>query len=273
MIAKPPKILYIYQFEGKIPYYSSFSHPDLLGIWQEEQEVFVFFKKDNESFVKNFKKVYPDLNLKQKFEVDYASWHGGEIRPVSFEDFTIVPIWLWNGEESDNFIVFDPSVVFGTPNHTTTLNCIKAIKKVFEKDKIDTVLDMGSGTGILGAVAYKLGAHRVISFDINYLAAKITLKNFKLNRFKNYIVFQARAEDFYQIKADLVLANLPFFVIKSFIDKENFWINKKWVIISGLFPSQKEILFDLISRCAFKEKISLVDSFKEDWPTFTFKVL
>ncbi len=272
-VSDPPKILYIYQIEGKLPRFFSYSHSDLLGVWQEEDETFLFFRTPSDEDVMNLTSSLNNFVLKQRFEMEFDEWHGGKLKPVIVEDITIVPAWMNNYTCQENTIFIDPSVVFGTPNHETTLNCIKLMSHVFKREKVHEVLDMGCGTGILGVIALKFGASHVISFDMNSLAVKTARKNFRLNGFEdNVFIFQARAEEYYFVAADIVMANLPFFVVNEFINKRDFWINKRWVIISGMFPSQANILKEKVNKFSFKDKVALIRVIGDGWPTFLFKV-
>ena len=163
--------------------------------------------------------------------------------------------------------------MFGTLNHATTFGCIKAISEIFKRDKVETVLDMGCGTGILGVFALKLGALKVFAFDINHLATVTALKNFLINRMKGFLVFQAKVEDYFFLPADLALANLPFAVLKRIWCNEEFWNTKKWVVVSGVFPSQREHLLDLLYLEPFlRETVSHTMTIGDKWPTLIFKV-
>ena len=91
------------------------------------------------------------------------------------EDF----IGCWN--EGEILILLDPCVVFGTGYHPTTRSCLKALWNLYQKEKPATVLDLGTGTGILALAAVKWGARRVLTVDCNELAAETASRNVKLN--------------------------------------------------------------------------------------------
>jgi ribosomal protein L11 methyltransferase len=76
-------------------------------------------------------------------------------------------------------ILLDPRSAFGTGGHGTTEGCLTALERVLQGG--ETVLDVGTGTGILAIAARKLGAGRVTAIDIDPAACAETLKNLALN--------------------------------------------------------------------------------------------
>ena len=84
-----------------------------------------------------------------------------------------------NGEKLS--ILLDPGLVFGTGTHPTTRDCLDALELAAGSKKFNTVLDLGTGTGLLALAAAKLGSKGVVAADLNLLAAKTAERNVKLN--------------------------------------------------------------------------------------------
>ena len=74
------------------------------------------------------------------------------------DDILIVPSWeeIPKGDEDKMILHIDPGTAFGTGMHETTQLCIRQLKKYVKPG--DKILDVGTGSGILGIVALKLGA-------------------------------------------------------------------------------------------------------------------
>ena len=69
-------------------------------------------------------------------------------------------------EDKDKMILhIDPGTAFGTGMHETTQLVIRQLKKFVTKDT--QMLDVGTGSGILGIVALKLGAAHVVGTDLD----------------------------------------------------------------------------------------------------------
>ncbi len=77
------------------------------------------------------------------------------------KNFVIAPPWL---ETKKKKITFVEGESFGTGVHETTVSCIEIMENLPIKDK--TILDIGSGSGILSIAALKLGAKKAVGFDI-----------------------------------------------------------------------------------------------------------
>jgi ribosomal protein L11 methyltransferase len=139
-------------------------------------------------------------------------------------------------------ILLDPGLVFGAGTHPTTCDCLKALELAANDGAATTVMDLGTGTGILAlAAARRLGA-KVLAVDLNFLAVQTAARNVRLNRLEDRIlVAQARAEDAIEGPADLVAANLHGEAMLRMMDAPGFR-RKRWFILSGLMRSDaKEV--------------------------------
>jgi ribosomal protein L11 methyltransferase len=98
------------------------------------------------------------------------------------ETIIIKPTWeeLTEVKPTDLVIEIDPGTSFGTGSHETTKLCILSLKKFMKKGY--SVLDAGSGSGILSIIAKKLGAGEVLGIDIDPLATEASIENSRVNR-------------------------------------------------------------------------------------------
>jgi len=103
-------------------------------------------------------------------------------------------------------IVIDPKMSFGTGHHETTTLVMEQQLSLDHHDK--SVLDVGSGTGILAILAEMLGATRLTAFDIEEWAYLNAVENAELNGCKHITVFQGTIEDCPADRYDIVLANI-----------------------------------------------------------------
>ena len=127
-------------------------------------------------------------------------------------NLVIKPTWeRFTPNGTDIVIEIDPGMAFGTGQHASTRMCLEAIEAILLEDRTFAkwpVLDVGTGTGILGIACAKLGAGQVLCVDNDKQATKIAQENVLINRVENRVTVADRdiatlAESF-----PLIVANL-----------------------------------------------------------------
>ncbi len=103
-------------------------------------------------------------------------------KPFTVDDILIKPTWEEIPEKDTDklMIQIDPGTAFGTGQHETTQLCIRQLRKYLTKG--DRVLDVGTGSGILGITALKLGAERVFGTDLDENAITAVGENLEANQ-------------------------------------------------------------------------------------------
>lgn len=98
------------------------------------------------------------------------------------DDILIVPSWEEvKAEDKDKMILhIDPGTAFGTGMHETTQLVIRQLKKYVTPDT--EMLDVGTGSGILGIVALKLGAKHILGTDLDPCAVPAVAENKEANQ-------------------------------------------------------------------------------------------
>ncbi|NTV51036.1 MAG: 50S ribosomal protein L11 methyltransferase [Geobacteraceae bacterium] len=124
----------------------------------------------------------------------------------------IVPTW----EESmqlpgDLVIRIDPGMAFGTGGHETTRLCLEMLEGVMEGGPLLTVpslLDLGTGSGILAMAASLLGAGRILALDIDPDAIVVARENITLNQLSDQIECGTVPLESLNESFDIILANI-----------------------------------------------------------------
>jgi ribosomal protein L11 methyltransferase len=239
--------LFIYQLEGRMEPRTAIETGSFLGHWQEEDSAFLFFSAPVAALIEAILCRQPQLRLVDSTCMPYAQWQGPVFSGESIGRLHFVAPWEIppSAEPPDAqapAILLDPGLVFGAGTHPTTRDCLKALELAAGEGAAATVLDLGTGTGILALAAARLFEARVLAVDLNLLAARTAAHNVRLNRLADRIlVAQARAEDIIGCPADLVVANLPGEALLRLMDAPGLR-QKPRLILSGLLRSEaKEV--------------------------------
>ena len=139
---------------------------------------------------------------------DWAAKSQQSLTAVRAGHFVIAPPWDVPPDDLDaTVIVIEPSMGFGTGHHPTTRMCLRLLSEIDVSDL--TVLDLGTGSGVLAMAAALSGARRVIGIDVDADAINSAESSARLNTLPDTITF--KIGDFRTdppAPADLVLANL-----------------------------------------------------------------
>ena len=250
MTSKLYNDLYIYLIKGLVPREEESSlGSSFLGNWVEEDTCFLFFSETSSGIVSELLKRHSELQLLESYHFSHEEWQGAFSEPLRIDRFLIVPPWVESAAgPGETKILLDPGIVFGTGLHASTRDSLKALSYVHSRSDIKKVVDLGTGTGVLALASALLGAQQVLAVDLNPLCVKTAKTNIQLNRLESRIeVKEGRAEDFAEIPADLMLANIHWDVLKSLLAKEGFR-KSRWIVLSGLMRSHARDLDSDLTR-------------------------
>jgi len=224
--------------------------PDLIGIWKEGDTTILFFHQDKTELVRALCR-HPGTTLLYEADLDYADWECG-FTPCCFTEqgLTVRPVW----ETGEADLRLDPSVVFGNGFHPSTRLCLRYLLATLDTAgaDLDTILDLGCGTGLLSLAAAVRGKGAVVAVDHNRLACEVCSANTLRNGLQDRIrVLQTDLfADFPAVRADLTIANLHTELLVHLMQQDNFW-RSRYFILSGFMPSQEERLLPLIPHDRF----------------------
>jgi ribosomal protein L11 methyltransferase len=267
-VSVPYNDLHIYLVNGQVEKEEeSYMGERFLGNWVEDGNSFLFFSYPAHKEMGLLLRVRPDLTIIDNFHFTYEQWQGGGLDVLKVDEFIIMPPWLEIEVRRENIkILLDPGLVFGNGLHPTTRDCLRAISLTHKQRPFKKVLDLGTGTGVLALAACSLGAEHVVAVDLNPLCSETARKNVKLNNIEETIeIVTAKAEEYTEFDADLVIANIHFPVIREFLDLREFK-QKDRFIISGLMRSQAREAADLLK----KEDFHFLKKWEKDMTWFTF---
>lgn len=174
-------------------------------------------------------------------EEDWADSWKKYFHPIKVGRRVVIkPTWQpYLPEEADEVVIeIDPGMAFGTGTHHTTASCILCLEDYITPGC--TVLDVGTGSGILAVVAAKLGAAYVQAVDYDAVAVRVAHENIVLNKVENKVsVQQGDLLQGIDQTADVLLANIVADVILRLLPEVPARINTGGVFIASGIIEQR----------------------------------
>lgn len=177
----------------------------------------------------------------------------------------IVPSFLEVPAEAQGEAVIrlDPGLAFGTGQHVTTQLCLPAVHSAIKSGAL-SVLDLGTGTGILAMAAALFGARRILAMDIDPIAQRVAEENMKANGLREKIELKQGVADPETILEgppfDLIVANLFAEAIVRLLPFLNRHLAPEGTLaLSGILSERAELVLS-----ALKEKKLNVKEKKEE---------
>jgi ribosomal protein L11 methyltransferase len=136
-------------------------------------------------------------------------------------------------------IIIEPKMAFGTAHHETTAMMVEMMLGMQFEGK--SVLDMGSGTGVLAILANKSGAYSVTAIDNDEWAYRNSIENFGLNGMETREVFLGDASKISGRKFDIILANINRNILLNDMYAYSSALNEKGMLLmSGFYVADSE---------------------------------
>ncbi len=167
-----------------------------------------------------------------------------DFHPMQFgKKLWICPSWTSPPDENGINIQLDPGLAFGTGTHATTALCLTWLDAYPPVGH--TVIDFGSGSGILSIAALKLGAQKVFAVDIDPQAHEATASNASQNSCNDSTQLIIGEESIIKESADLILANVLLEPLLQYRDKFINWSKPKATfVLSGLLENQFDTIIE-----------------------------
>lgn len=211
------------------------------------------------------------VTISEVNEEEWATAWKKYYHPVKIsEKFTIVPTWeTYEKVSSDELIIeLDPGMAFGTGTHPTTVMCIQALERTVKAG--ESVIDVGTGSGVLSIAAALLGAKDVRAFDLDEIAVNSAKLNIKLNKVSNVVtVSQNNLLNDVTGTVDVIVANILSEIILLFVeDAFNLVKPGGYFITSGIIQPKKQEVKSALLEAGFEIYETLT---MEDWVSFIAK--
>lgn len=192
-------------------------------------------------------------------------------KPIPIKNVVICPEWInYQAKNNEKVVRIDSNMAFGTGEHETTSMCIEFLCDIITGD--EKVIDVGTGSGILGITSILLGAKTSVMTDIDPIAIETAKRNAKLNGVEDCTLISL--DDLLnksESVGDIVVANITADVLAILVENLKTHVNVGGkVILSGILRDKAESLSELYHKSGYKTLKSIA---KGEWVAFLMERL
>jgi ribosomal protein L11 methyltransferase len=192
------------------------------------------------------------------------------IKPARIgKNFWVTPPWLKPPKFRQRRIIrIEPGMAFGTGTHATTRSCIELLEVVAAKiaGKKWTVLDVGTGSGILAIASRMLGATEIWAIDNDPIAVKVAQENLRSNGMAGAVILSGQKLGSIRRSFTVVIGNLTAETIVELADAlEKRVARGGYMVLSGILrPKAGAVLrrfapnFRVLERRGKREWVTLL---------------
>lgn len=229
-------------------------------------------------YYQDLQQLYPDLPELKVVQEDLRGEDWSETWKTFFKpliigkNIVVKPTWEpYEPIPGQVVIEVDPGRAFGTGKHPSTALCIEALEGVLsdtvigERGLAPSVLDVGTGSGILGIIAARLGAKTVLGLDTDPEALEVAGKNVERNKVGKIMSVSNTPLDQVEETYDVVVANLTASLLMQMAAGLSRCVSQKGsLVLSGILKEQGEE----VVKCFKAHYFKMVKSWsREDWTT------
>ena len=219
----------------------------------DESGLVAYVKKElfDELKIKTILTEFPfDNDISYKYEIvegqDWNSeWEKNYFKPIIVKDQCVIHSSFHKDIPSLPYdIVIDPKMAFGTGHHATTS---LIIEQLLEMDLVDkSVVDMGTGTGILAILASMRGASQITAIEIDPMAHANAIDNLKINNAESINLILGDASSLDKVKnIDVFIANINRNIITQDISAYASTLHSGSVmLLSGFYESDIPVIME-----------------------------
>jgi ribosomal protein L11 methyltransferase len=200
-------------------------------------------------YLKSLQAIQPEISQAKIGTVTIPEQDWGEKWKRFFKPFHVTsrivvkPPWSsFRPKKNEVSIVINPGMAFGTGTHATTTLCIRALEKGLSRKGL-SVLDVGTGSGILSILACRMGAGEALGVDTDEVAVEVARENVRQNRVSDLVKVRKVSIGLIRRQFDVVVANIDLRGLRRMRQALLSHLKRKGLLIlSGLLEREGEEL-------------------------------
>lgn len=227
--------------------------------WQDRQNRSTIQSWQEQFNFTCLEKEMPDVNWNKAWESNYES--------VIIDDILTIHAPFHDSlSDANPKLIIQPQMSFGTGHHATTYCMIKTLSLLNLEGK--SVMDAGTGTGVLAIYTVMRGADRVLAFDIDEACVRNTHENIVLNPLvegleRRLKVEHARLNEIEACQFDIVIANINRnYLLEDAEDLVNRMKNGGLILLSGFYDGDVRLVADRYLECGTVAQYLMI---KDQW--------
>jgi ribosomal protein L11 methyltransferase len=171
--------------------------------------------------------------------------------PNSSKPFVYIRAGFHEAKEGFEYdIVVTPKMSFGTGHHATTFLMVQQMSQIDFTNK--TVIDFGTGTGVLAILADKMGAGHILGIDCDDWSIENAEENAAINNCKNIQLLKDETIPTQAEKVDIMLANINLNIIsENILAIKNAVKPNATVLFSGIMLHDESNIINVIEKEGF----------------------
>ena len=196
-----------------------------------------------------------DINWNEKWEKNFD--------PVFVDDKVQIRATFHNPQPNYEYdIIINPKMSFGTGHHETTQLIVSEQLNIDHENK--HILDVGTGTGVLAIMGYKLGAKSITATDVDDWCIENSMENFNLNQVENFEILQGTINKLTLPGSyDIIYANINKNVLLNDLPVYSNILNETGILLlSGFYFDDID---DLKEKAAQNQLISEHTKTRNNW--------
>jgi len=227
-----------------LPFNQPEGEEDVFTVIPERRDIDVYFSEAPDAGLAELvRSRFPEVILEVSAEQNkdwMAEWKKGFKAFPLVAGHWVVPSWLSAPPEARQAILVDPGMAFGTGTHETTQLVAESLHEILSSEKAASLLDVGTGTGILAILARQLGVEVIHATEIEPDARRVAKENFALNKMSDIVLDERQIEDL-SGQYDIVCANIIDGVLVRIQDALKARVKPGgWLIVSGIISEREK---------------------------------
>lgn len=250
-----------------------FAEIEMEGLEEKETEICIYVDEKNKE---EAEKIIQEICAEQQTTfaistLENKNWNEQwetNFQPILIDDFVNVRATFHpENKHVQHEIIIEPKMSFGTGHHPTTSQMMQNMRLLDFANK--SILDIGSGTGILAFLAEKLGATNIIAIDNDEWCYNNCIENIALNNSK-YV--KPEIGDLQIVKSstfDCILANIHRnFLVENMQQLSTLLVNNGYLLVSGFYTEDAHLI---LNAALEHNLIANYHTNKENWSCIVFQ--